>query len=158
MILAPIRASTTPEVEEDGKTLTRMTFKVVNHESHILAKDRKFEHPSGEVDDIEVLSIAAKASLKDKTNRVDVETNSGTTKTCNQMEGLCILRGGGTHWTSEALGDERFKHGSMFEAEIGEPRHDFHPRGAIRGRAQRGTRRVHSATSKRRNFCVLAPI
>jgi hypothetical protein len=38
MILAPIWASTTPKVEEDGKTLTRMTFKLVNHETHILAK------------------------------------------------------------------------------------------------------------------------
>ena len=73
MILAPIRASTTPKVEEDGKTLTRMTFKLVNHETHILARHREFEHPTRKVDDHKVFSIAAKASLKDETNRVAVE-------------------------------------------------------------------------------------
>jgi hypothetical protein len=78
MILAPIRTSTTPEVEEDGKTLTRMTFKHVNHETHILAKHRKFEHPSREVDDIKVLSIAAKPSLKDETNRVPLPVHPST--------------------------------------------------------------------------------
>jgi hypothetical protein len=39
VILAPIGTSSTPKVKEDDKILARMAFKVVNHKSHILARN-----------------------------------------------------------------------------------------------------------------------
>lgn len=86
IFLAPVRTTPTPKIEEHRKSLARKTFKFVNHEANILARDRKTEHPTREMIDTKIFCSATKACLEDETNGVFIETNRRATKASDEME------------------------------------------------------------------------
>jgi hypothetical protein len=73
-------------VEVDGKRFTGKTFELVNHKTHIFARDKETKHPSGEMKNIEIFGYSTKASLKDQPNGILIKPDRRSTKTCNQME------------------------------------------------------------------------
>jgi hypothetical protein len=46
IFFTPIRATTTPKVEEDSKRFAREALKLIDHDSNVFARDRKAKHPS----------------------------------------------------------------------------------------------------------------
>jgi hypothetical protein len=62
-----------PKEKEDGKKFAGEVLELVNKKTHIFARNRELEHPTGKVNNIEVLSNPSKTGLKEKTRRVFIE-------------------------------------------------------------------------------------
>jgi hypothetical protein len=93
MIFMPVWASSPPKEEEGSKKLTSEGFNIVNHETHILARNRKTIHPAREMCHLVILRSATKACLQEETHGVLTEANSRATKK------LATRRKAGEEWT-----------------------------------------------------------
>lgn len=75
-----------PKEEKDGRGVAPKTSEFVNHETHVLARNRKAKHPTREVNNIIIFGDATKACLEDEPNRIFTEANRGAAKTSNKRK------------------------------------------------------------------------
>ena len=90
-------------MEEDGKRFARKALKLVDHDTHIFARDGETKHLAREMENVEILSNTTKAGLEDETNQILIETDGGATKACNKMKSHGGEGDARTHQETEAL-------------------------------------------------------